>query len=479
MNIRLILKTLGLVLYIEAIAIFSALVVSLFFGESPKPFALAILIALALGAPLAMIKPRSRTFFPKDGIITVSFIWIIISVVGALPLYFGGFPSFIDSVFESASGFSTTGATILSDIESFPKGVLFWRSMTHFLGGMGVLVLVMALLPSIGDRTHNIMSAESTGPSPDRLVSTISGSAKILYLMYIVLTAIEMLLLKTVAGLPWYDSVCSAMSTAGTGGFSVLNDSIAGYNNVAAEMIIAVFMMLFGVNFTVFFLLFTGQFKKALFNSELIFYISLIICAVAAFTANTYHMYGSVGETLRYAFFQTTSIITTTGFVTTDFDLWPTFSKGVILILMMVGGCAGSTGGGMKCSRVLILIKSLRREVRRMSHPRLTEAIMIDGAPLPEKVVGNTLMFFFSYFALLVIGAMLISFEKLDLTSTITAVMTCLSNVGPGFNSVGATCNFGFFSGFSKVVLSVLMLAGRLEIFPVLVLFSRSTWSER
>ena len=480
MNIKLILKTLGLVMYIEALCMFAALVVGLFFGESPKPFALAMLTALAVGVPLSSLKPRSRRFFARDGLVAVSFIWIIISLVGALPFFFSGeFPSFIDCLFESVSGFTTTGASILSEIETLPNGILFWRSMTHFLGGMGVLVLVMALLPTIGDGTHNILSAESTGPSPDRIVSTISGSAKILYLMYVVLTAAEMLTLRFVARLPWYDSVINAFSTAGTGGFSSLNNSIAGYDNPAAEMIIAIFMLLFGVNFSVFFLLVTGQVRKALRNSELIFYVSVVAAAIAAMTLNTYSIYGTVGKTLRYTFFQTASIITTTGFVTTDFDLWPTFSKGVILILMLIGGCAGSTGGGMKCSRILILLKSLRREVRRMRHPRLVSSIMMDGQPIPETVVTNTLQFFFSYFCLVIIGTMLISFENIDLTSTVSAVITCISNVGPGFNMVGATQNFDFFSGFSKTVLSVLMLAGRLEIFPVLILFSKSTWTEK
>lgn len=480
MNRRLILKTLGMVLFIEALCMLVSMMVGLCFGESPKAFALSILVSVACAVPLSMIKTKSSSFFPRDGLVTVSVIWLVISVVGALPFYFSGeFPSFIDCVFESASGFSTTGASILSEIESLPKGILFWRSMTHFLGGMGVLVLVMAILPSIGERTHNLLSAESTGPKPDRLVSTIGDSAKILYLIYLVLTAVEAVLLRYVSELPWYDSVVSAFATAGTGGFSVLNTSIAGYNNLSAEIIITIFMLLFGVNFSVFFLLLTGHIKDALKNSELFFYIGVIIAAIAAISINTYSMYGSVGNTLRYTSFQVISIITTTGFVTSDFELWPTFSKFVLFMLMLIGACAGSTGGGMKCSRILILLKSLRREVHRMSHPRLVKVIKMDRKPVSESVVTNTLQFFVSYFFIVIIGSLAIGLEGHDFTTTLTSVVTCISNVGPGFGLVGATQNFAFFGGFSKLVLSFLMLAGRLEIFPMLILFSRSTWKDK
>ncbi len=480
MNRRLIVKTLGIVLYIEALCMLAALVVGLLFGESPKPMIISILIAIACAVPMSLIKPKSSSFFPRDGLVTVAVIWLVISVIGALPFYFSGhFPTFIDAVFEAVSGFTTTGASVLSEIEAVPKGILLWRSMTHFLGGMGVLVLAMAIFPAIGERTHNLMSAESTGPKPGRLVTTIGDSAKILYLIYLVLTVIEVLLLKFVAGLSLYDSVISAFSTAGTGGFSCLNSSIAGYNNLAAEMIIMVFMMLFGINFTVFFLLLTGHIKDALKNSEVYFYIGLIITAIISISINTYSHYGSIGETLRYTSFQVVSIITTTGFVTSDFELWPMFSKCILLILMLVGACAGSTGGGMKCSRILILLKSLRREVHRMAHPRLVRVITMDRKPVAESVVTNTIQFLVSYVVLVVIGTLLVALEGHDFTTTFTSVITCISNVGPGFGMVGATQNFGFLGGFSKIVLSVLMLAGRLEIFPMLILFSRSTWRDK
>ena len=480
MNRRLILKTLGMVLYIEALCMLAALFVGLIFGESPRPLALSILITLACAIPLSMIKPKSSSFFPRDGMVTVAVIWLVISVLGALPFYFcGHFPTFMDAVFESVSGFSTTGASVLSDIESVPKGVLFWRSMTHFLGGMGVLVLAMAIFPAMGERTHNLMSAESTGPKPGRLVTTVGDSAKILYLIYLAMIFIQALLLKIVAGLPWFDSITNALSTAGTGGFSVLNNSIAGYNNLAAEIIILIFMLLFGVNFSVFFLLLTGHFKEALKNSEVIFYFGIILAAIAAISFNTYSYFGSVGSTLRYTSFQVVSVITTSGFITSDFELWPMFSKCVLILLMLVGGCAGSTAGGMKCSRILILLKSLRREIHRMSHPRLVKVITMDRKPVAESVVTNTIQFLVGYVFLVVTGTLLIALEGHDFATTFTSVVTCISNVGPGLNLVGATQNFGFFGGFSKLVLSVLMLAGRLEIFPMLILFSRSTWRDK
>jgi len=331
----------------------------------------------------------------------------------------------------------------------------------------------------MGERTHNLMSAESTGPKPGRLVTTIGDSAKILYVIYIVLIFIEVILLKVVAGLPWFDSITNTFSTAGTGGFCVLNNSIAGYNNLAAEIIIMVFMLLFGVNFSVFFLLITGHIKDALKNSELAFYLSIIAAAIIGVSINTYSMHGSVGETLRYSSFQVISIITTTGFITNDFDLWPTFSKIILLFLMIVGACAGSTGGGMKCSRILILIKSLRREIHRMSHPRLVRVITMDRKPVSEAVITNTLQFFVSYVFLAIVGSLLVAIEGHDFTTTFSSVLTCISNVGPGLSLVGATQNFGFFGGFSKIVLSVLMLAGRLELFPIIILFSRSTWRDK
>lgn len=477
MNRRLILKTLGMVLYIEILCMLAALFVGLAYGESPRPFALAILVSLVCAVPMSMIKPKSSSFFPRDGMVTVAVIWLAISLIGALPFYFCGyFPSFIDALFESVAGFSTTGTSTLSAIETLPRGILFWRSMTQFFGGMGVLVLAMAIFPTMGERTHNLMSAESTGPKPGRLVTTVGDSAKILYIIYLVFTVIEMLLLRLAAGMPWFDALTNALSTAGTGGFSVLNNSIAGYNNLAAEIIIAVFMLLFGINFTVFFLLLTGHFKKALKNSELFFYLGIIAAAIITISVNTYQLFGSVGETLRRTSFQVISIITTTGFITSDFEQWPMLSKIILLLLIVVGSCAGSTSGGMKCSRILILLKSLRREIHQMSHPRMVKVITMDGKPVAESVVTNTLQFFVSYVFMLIVGTLLISFEGLDFTSTFTSVLSCLSNVGPGLNMVGATQNYGFFSGFSKLVLSGLMLAGRLEIFPIIILFSRSTW---
>ena len=477
MNIKLILKTLGKILLIEAGYMLISLLVSVFYGESVLPFLIAIAGMLLFALPLMLLHPNKTIFSARDGLAGVALIWITMSLFGAIPFFIdGNFGSFIDCFFESSSGFTTTGASILTEIESLPRGILFWRSSTHWLGGMGILVLALALFPSIGERAQNLMAAESPGPTSEKLTARISTSSKILYLIYTALTLAEILCLL-VAGLPLYDSIVTTFATAGTGGLSVMNASIAGYNNVAAEIVITVFTMLFGINFTVFFMLITGQFVRAFKNSELVFYLSTIATAITLISINIYSMYGSLGQTLRHASFNVVTIITTTGFSSTDFNQWPQFSRIILVLLMIVGACAGSTGGGLKCSRVMILCKAVVREIRRMITPKRVSIVKMDGKPILETTIANTAVFATLY-AAISIGAMLIvALDNFDFTTTIVSVLACIGNIGPALGPVaGPTGNFADFSQLSKIVLSLCMLIGRLEIFPMIVLFYPKAW---
>ena len=477
MNIKLILKTLGKILLIEAGYMLISLLVSVFYGESVLPFLIAIAGMLLFALPLMLLHPNKTIFSARDGLAGVALIWITMSLFGAIPFYIdGNFGSFIDCFFESSSGFTTTGASILTEIESLPRGILFWRSSTHWLGGMGILVLALALFPSIGERAQNLMAAESPGPTSEKLTARISTSSKILYLIYTALTLAEILCLL-VAGLPLYDSIVTTFATAGTGGLSVMNASIAGYNNVAAEIVITVFTMLFGINFTVFFMLITGQFVRAFKNSELVFYLSTIATAITLISINIYSMYGSLGQTLRHASFNVVTIITTTGFSSTDFNQWPQFSRIILVLLMIVGACAGSTGGGLKCSRVMILCKAVVREIRRMITPKRVSIVKMDGKPILETTIANTAVFATLY-AAISIGAMLIvALDNFDFTTTIVSVLACIGNIGPALGPVaGPTGNYADFSQLSKIVLSLCMLIGRLEIFPMIVLFYPKAW---
>ncbi len=477
MNIKLILKTLGKILLIEAGYMLISLLVSVFYGESVLPFLIAIAGMLLFALPLMLLRPSKTIFSARDGLAGVALIWITMSLFGAIPFYVNGnFGTFIDCFFESASGFTTTGASILTEIQSLPRGILFWRSSTHWLGGMGILVLALALFPSIGERAQNLMAAESPGPTSEKLTARISTSSKILYLIYTALTLAEILCLL-VAGLPLYDSIVTTFATAGTGGFSVMNASIAGYNNLAAEIVITVFTVLFGINFTVFFMLITGQFVRAFKNSELVFYLSTIATAITLISINIYSMYGSLGQTLRHASFNVVTIVTTTGFSSTDFNQWPQLSRIILVLLMIVGACAGSTGGGLKCSRVMILCKAVVREIRRMITPKRVSIVKMDGKPILETTIANTAVFATLY-AAISIGAMLIvALDNFDFTTTIVSVLACIGNIGPALGPVaGPTGNYADFSQLSKIVLSLCMLIGRLEIFPMIVLLYPKAW---
>ena len=481
MNYRLVLKLTGKTLLVAAVALLIPLLVALFYREDIRPFLFTLPPILLIGISLSLL-PSSDHFFPREGFFAVGLIWLLISAFGALPFFFYGlltpgaeFQSYIDCFFESASGFTTTGASILTAVEPIPKGILFWRSFSHWLGGMGVLVLAIALLPSLGGRTLHVMKAESPGPVVSKLVPKASQSSKILYGIYCVLTLLEVLCLR-LAGMPWYDSVVNAFATAGTGGFSTRNVSIASYQNPVAEIIITVFMLLFSVNFASYFLILRGKLKQVLCSDELRFFLLLVAGSILLITWNICGLYDSVGEALRYAAFQVSTVISTTGFSTADFDLWPELSRMILFLLMFCGACAGSTGGGMKCSRILLILKCIRREIRQIVHPRSVNIVKLDGRVVEEETLRSVLLFF-SVYILIVMGAsLLLALDNFSFTTTLTAVVACLSNIGPGLEQVGPMGNFSAFSGLSKLVLSLCMIIGRLEVLPILVLFSRNAW---
>ena len=475
MNLKLVFKVVGRVLLLESAALLLPLLVALLYGEALRPFLLTIALVAGTGGLLSTLSAR-RSFYLRDGFATVGLIWIITGLVGALPFWFSGcFPTFVDCLFESCSGFTTTGATILTNIEALPKGILFWRSFTHWLGGMGVLVLATAVVPSMGIRSHYLTQAESPGPVFSKLVPKQSQSSKILYTIYCSLTLLEVVCLK-IAGMPLYDSFIHAFSTAGTGGFSNRNASVGAYGSPVIELIIALFIILFSLNFAVYFLLLTRRFREILASDELRFFLLVVAAATGVIALNILPLYDSLGESLRCAFFQVTSIISTTGFGTADFVLWPQFSQFILVLLMFCGACAGSTGGGMKCSRVLILLRSIRRELRRIVHPRAVEVVKLDGKVVDESTVYSCGIFVGCYLLVILVGALVISLDGWSFSVSFSSALTCVSNVGPGLEIVGPTGNFSAFSPLSKAVMSLAMIVGRLEIFPVLVLFSRSTW---
>ena len=405
----------------------------------------------------------------------------MLGLFGALPFFISGaIPHYVDALFEIVSGFTTTGASILPEVESMPYGLLYWRSFSHWLGGMGVLVFLLAV--SSGNErskgfTMHILRAESPGPQVGKLVPRMKQTAEILYVLYIILTVIDVIFLLC-GGMPLFDSVCTAFGTAGTGGFGIKNDSITGYNPYL-QNVCTVFMLLFGVNFTCYYMLLLKQVKSVLKDEELRLYLGVVFGSIVLIVLNLRGYYATVGETVHHAAFQVVSVVTTTGFATTDFDLWPSFSKGILLCLMLLGACAGSTGGGFKCGRALLVLKGLRRSVRQIVHPGKVEVVRVNGRTVDEKVLQNTNAYLAAYALIVVVSFLLISIDGFSITTNLSAVLACFNNIGPGLELVGPTCNFGGFSVFSKLVLILDMLAGRLEIFPILILFSKTTWGKR
>ena len=472
MNKRMTAYVLGMLLLCEAGLLLLPLATAFIYGDKTiLDFLLTIGILLLVGGALALLKPKDKTIYARDGLVIVALGWIVLSLFGALPFYFSGeIPRYIDALFETVSGFTTTGSSILTNVEVMSKSLLFWRSFTHWIGGMGVLVFVMAVLPlSGGGGDLHLMRAESPGPSVGKLVPKSNKTARILYLIYFVLT-IALIVLLICGGMPLFDSITIAFGTAGTGGFGVLNSSMAGYNTYC-QVVVTVFMALFGINFNFYFLLLFKRFRDALRSSELWTYLGIMAGAITIITINIHNQFESVGKALQQAAFQVSSVMTTTGYSTVDFNKWPELSRMVMLLIMCIGACAGSTGGGFKVSRVMLLMKNALKELRSISHPRSVKVLKFDGRVIPDETMRGTLAFLTLYVMSFCISVLVVSADKTDMISNITGVIATLNNIGPGFGICGATGNFSTFSDLSKTVFIADMLLGRLELFPLICLF--------
>lgn len=479
MNYSIVLYILGCVLKFESAFLVLPALVGLIYREHASVSYLAVaVLCLILGVLLTHKKPRSTNLYTREGFVAVALSWIIMSIFGAIPFVLtGDIPFYVDALFETISGFTTTGSSILTDVESISKASLFWRSFSHWIGGMGVFVFIMAILPMMGGSTMNLMKAESPGPSVSKLVPHVKDTAKILYGIYIAITICEATILRAL-GMPLFDSLTTTFGTVGTGGFGIRNDSIAGYSH-AIQITITVFMILSGINYTAYFYILTGKIKELFKIEEVRWYLAIIFGSVAVITWNVRSLYPTFSETLRHAFFQVGSIITTTGYATTDFDLWPALSKTLLVTLMFIGACAGSTSGGIKVSRILILLKTIRKELSLIIHPRQVKKIRMDGHPVDHETLRSANVFLVVYFVLLLTSMLLISVDEFDFSTNFTSVVTVLNNIGPGLNLVGPTQNFSIFSPFSKFVLMFDMLAGRLELFPMMILLMPSTWKRK
>ena len=479
MNKRLVLRLLGAILLIEALAMAPSLAISLLYGDGD---ALALLSSMALLAALGFpawrfARPREQNLRAREGFLVVALSWVLLSAFGALPFVISGLiPNYIDAFFEAVSGFTTTGATLMGNFDGLPRGVMFWRSFTHWIGGMGVLVLTLALLPQMTGRSSHLVRAESPGPSLSKIVPKMGDTAKILYLIYGALTMIELAAL-IIAGMSPYDAAIHAMGTAGTGGFSNYGSSVGAFDSAVIDAIITFFMVLFGINFALFYRVLVGGWRDALRSEELRWYLALFAGSTLFVSLMILPQYGTFLNALRYGSFQVATIMSTTGYATADFNLWPQAVKALIVVLMFIGSCAGSTAGGIKVVRVGFLCKLGCREVRRTFQPRKVQVVRFEGKGVEENRLTQVSAFFFVYVLLVLAGMFLVSLEGLyDLETNFTAVLTCISNVGPGLGHVGPVENFSGYGPFAKVVLSLLMLAGRLELFPILVLFHPSAW---
>ena len=478
MNRKMVLFILGRILMVEAALMLPSVLVGIIYWEEATTSFIAPIIALvALGLALGIKKPKNREIYARDGFFIVACAWVLMSLFGALPFYLSGyFNSYVDSFFEVVSGFTTTGSSILTNIEALPNCLLFWRSFTHWVGGMGVLVFVMAILPLSEERSLYLMRAESPGPIVGKLVPKMKDTAKILYGIYIVLTLVCVIFLLF-GGMSLFDALCHAFGTAGTGGFSVKNTGIAYYDSAYIEMVLAVFMLIFGVNFNIFYLILLGQVKEALKSEELRWYLSVVGISTLVISLNIMKTFK--GQSFRYAFFQVATIITTTGFATTDYNYFPELSKSILVLLMIIGACAGSTGGGLKVSRLIILLKSFKKEVRKLFHPRSVTVIKLEGKPIDVSLSHSTVTYFMMYMVITIVSCIAVSIDNFDFTTNVTAVIACFNNIGPGLNVVGPTGNFSGYSVFSKLILSFDMLFGRLEILPMLVLFNPKAWVKK
>ena len=482
MNYRAVFNIIGKVLCIVAAFMLPALIISAALGERESMFAFlaSIAITAVIGFALSRLKQKRKDIFAREGFVTVGLAWVFVSLLGALPfLISGAIPNYIDCVFETVSGFTTTGATILGDVECLPRGILYWRSFTHWLGGMGVLVFLLILNPlsdkNTGEGMH-LLRAESPGIKASKLVPRMRNSAGILYRIYIGLTVLEAALLLC-GGMPVFDTVCLTFGTAGTGGFGVLNDSLASYSPYC-QWVVTVFMLLFGVNFNVYFLLLVRKFKKALNNEELIVYALVVFASIAIISVNIFRAYHGVEETVRTAAFQVASIISTTGFSTADFDAWPQLSRTILVALMFCGACAGSTGGGAKVIRIIVSFKAARRSIYKTMHPNSVRIVRVDSERIDDQTVSAVGDYMLVYFIITAAAILLVSLDGKSFETSFTAVAACLNNIGPGLGGVGPMANYASFSWLSKLVLTLSMLIGRLEIYPILLLFVPSVWKK-
>lgn len=479
MNYSVIRYILGWVMIIESSFMLMICAVALIYGENEGfSFLWTLLGASAIGGLMVVKKPENMTFYVKEGFVTVALSWIVLSVVGCLPYVFSGeIPDFTDALFEVVSGFTTTGASVLKEVETMSRCGLFWRCFTNWLGGMGVLVFLLAIVPMTGGSQMNLMKAESPGPSVGKLVPKVKQTATILYGIYIVLTIIEVILL-CVGNMSLYEALTTAFSTAGTGGFGIYNDSL-GSVSPYIQWVVSIFLVLFGVNFGVYFLLIMKRFKQAIAHEEMRVYLIIIIAAVSIIVIDIRDYFESIGECIRHAFLQVASIMTTAGFSSVDFNLWPDTSKTVLLLLMFIGACAGSTSGGIKVSRIIILVKTMFKEIISYLHPRSVKKIKVEGKPVEHETLRSTNVFVITYLLIFAASSLLISFEGKGMITNFTAVAATLNNIGPGFDMIGPVSNYGHFTVFSKYVLMFNMIAGRLELFPMLILFCPSIWKPK
>ncbi len=482
MNLRMMLRIIAYILAVEAALMLPSVVISMALHEAASlhGFLLSIGIILAVSAFLFLItiKADGRRFYAREGLVTTGISWIVLGAMGCLPFYFSkSIPSYVDALFEMVSGFTTTGSSILNNVEILPKGILWWRSFSHWVGGMGVLVFLMAIVSLSGKNqgfTLHIMRSESPGPAVGKMVPRVKDTAKILYWIYTGLTVIDIALLK-IGGLSMFDSCCLAFGTAGTGGFGLLNDSFASYSPYI-QYVTTVFMLLFSVNFSIYYLLLLKKFKAAFLDEEFRLFWTLVFISITLIAINVRPLYTTMEETIRHTSFTVGTLMSTTGYATTDFDLWPSFAKSIVVLLMFFGACAGSTGGGFKTIRLLLLWKSLRRNIHTSLHPSEVRAITVNKRPIDEQILHNTHAYLVAYVIIIIISVLIVSLDGFSFETNFTAVMATLNNIGPGLAQVGPTCNFSGYSDLSKLVLTADMLAGRLEIYPMLILLSRSTW---
>ncbi len=476
MRFGIISYVLGWALNIEAVCMILPFICSVVYNEPIKwVFPLCALFCALFGVPLVLKAPKKKMMYAKDGLVSVALSWILISIFGAVPFVISGsIPSFVDALFETASGFTTTGASILTDVEALPKSMIFWRSFTHWIGGMGVIVFLVAILPASGGDTFHLVRAESPGHSVGKLVPRVSVTAKLLYLIYIGFTVLQIILLLA-GGLDIFEASTLTFGSVGTGGFGIKNSGMADYSSYV-QIVVTVFMLLCGIDFSFYYLIFMKKAKNAFKMEEVLSYLFIVLVATVLISINTASMYSSVGETVKHSAFQVASIITTTGYSSVDFDLWPQFSKTIIVLLMFCGACTGSTGGGMKVSRITILFKSIIKEIKVITHPKSMVKVKYNGKVLEHETLRGINVFFVAYMLIFGVALLIISLDNFDFTTSFTAVAATLGNIGPGLAKVGPTCSFALFSPLSKVVFTIAMIIGRLEIFPILVLLSKKTW---